>query len=364
MEIKVRAVEGVEEKSVQEVEQELIEKHEEKLNTEVEEAKVEEAEVEETKVEEPSFDDQDVLSFIKEKYDREFKSMDELFVEPEPKEVELPEDVSAFMKFKQETGRGLNDYVKLNQDYDSMDDNTLLKSYYAQTEEGLDSEDIDLLIEDNFKYDEDIDDESDVKRKKLSMKKELAKAKKYLNEQKQKYSAPLESRVTGLSEEDKKGLEEYQQYIKDSKSIQEENSKRTEWFAKKTDEVFGKDFNGFDFKVDDRSFSFAPTDATNLKKQQSDITNFIGKFIDDKGLISDAAGYHRALAVAMNPEKFAKFFYEQGKAEAVEDVSKKSKNIQMDTRQAPAQMSTTGFKVKAMNPSSGRGLKIKSYKKR
>ena len=363
MEIKVRAVEGVEEKSVQEVEQELIEKHEEKLNTEVEEAKVEEAEVEETKVEEPSFDDQDVLSFIKEKYDREFKSMDELFVEPEPKEVELPEDVSAFMKFKQETGRGLNDYVKLNQDYDSMDDNTILKSYYAQTEEGLDSEDIDLLIEDNFKYDEDIDDESDVKRKKLSMKKELAKAKKYLNEQKQKYSTPLESRVTGLSEEDKKGLEEYQQYIKDSKSVQEQNEKLAKWFDDQTNKVFN-DFKGFDFKIEDKAFSYAPSEAAKLKEDQSSLNNFVSKFLNKDGMLEDAAGYHRALAVAMNPEKFAKFFYEQGKAEAVEDVSKKSKNIQMDTRQAPAQMSTTGFKVKAMNPSSGRGLKIKSYKTR
>ena len=364
MELKVRAVEDVEEKSVQEVEQELLEKHEEKVNTEVEETKVEETKVEETKVETTSFDDQDVLSFIKEKYNREFKSMDELFVEPEPKEVELPEDVSAFMKFKQETGRGLGDYMKLNQDYDSMDDNALLKSYYSQTEEGLDSEDIDLLIEDNFGYDEDMDDESDIKRKKLSMKKELAKAKKYLNEQKQKYSAPLESRVNGLSEDDKRGLEEYQQYIKDSKSIQEQNQKKAEWFTKKTEEVFSKDFKGFDFKVDDKEFSFAPTDAKSLKAEQSDIMNFINRFIDDKGLVSDAAGYHRALAVAMNPEKFAKFFYEQGKAEAVEDVSKKSKNIQMDTRQAPAQMNATGFKVKAMNPSSGRGLKIKSYKTR
>lgn len=358
MEIKVRAVEDVEEKSVQEVEQELIQKHEEKLNTEVEETKVEE-----TKVEEPRFDDQDVLSFIKEKYNREFKSMDELFVEPEPKEVELPEDVSAFMKFKQETGRGLNDYVKLNQDYDSMDDNTILKSYYAQTEEGLDSEDIDLLIEDNFKYDEDIDDESDVKRKKLSMKKELAKAKKYLNEQKQKYSTPLESRATGLSEEDKKGLEEYQQYIKDSKSVQEQNEKLAKWFDDQTNKVFN-DFKGFDFKIEDKAFSYAPSEAAKLKEDQSSLNNFVSKFLNKDGMLEDAAGYHRALAVAMNPEKFAKFFYEQGKAEAVEDVSKKSKNIQMDTRQAPAQMSTTGFKVKAMNPSSGRGLKIKSYKTR
>lgn len=358
MELKVRAIEDAEEKSVQEVEQELLEKHEEKLNTEVEETKGEEPEVEA-----PSFDDQDVLSFIKEKYNREFKSMDELFVEPEPKEVELPEDVSAFMKFKQETGRGLGDYMKLNQDYDSMDDNTILKSYYSQTEEGLDSEDIDLLIEDNFGYDEDVDDESDIKRKKLSMKKELAKAKKYLNEQKQKYSAPLESRVTGLSEEDKKGLEEYQQYIKDSKSIQEQNEKLAKWFDEQTNKVFD-DFKGFDFKIEDKAFSYAPSEAAKLKEEQSSLNNFVSKFLNKDGMLEDAAGYHRALAVAMNPEKFAKFFYEQGKAEAVEDVSKKSKNIQMDTRQAPAQMSATGFKVKAMNPSSGRGLKIKSYKTR
>lgn len=363
MELKVRAVEDVEEKSVQEVEQELLEKHEEKVNTEVEETKVEETKVEETKVETPSFDDQDVLSFIKEKYNREFKSMDELFVEPEPKEVELPEDVSAFMKFKQETGRGLGDYMKLNQDYDSMDDNTLLKSYYSQTEEGLDSEDIDLLIEDNFGYDEDMDDESDIKRKKLSMKKELAKAKKYLNEQKQKYSAPLESRVNGLSEDDKRGLEEYQQYIKDSKSIQEQNEKLSKWFDEQTNKVFD-DFKGFDFKIEDKAFSYAPSEAAKLKEQQSSLNNFVSKFLNKDGMLEDAAGYHRALAVAMNPEKFAKFFYEQGKAEAVEDVSKKSKNIQMDTRQAPAQMNATGFKVKAMNPSSGRGLKIKSYKTR
>ena len=353
MELKVRAVEDAEEKSVQEVEQELLEKHEEKVNTEVEETKTEETKEEEAEVEAPSFDDQDVLSFIKEKYDREFKSMDELFVEPEPKEVELPEDVSAFMKFKQETGRGLGDYMKLNQDYDAMDDNTLLKSYYSQTEEGLDSEDIDLLIEDNFGYDEDMDDESDIKRKKLSMKKELAKAKKYLNEQKQKYSAPLESRVNGLSEEDKKGLEEYQQYIKDSKSIQEQNQKKAEWFTKKTEEVFSKDFKGFEYKVGDKKFRFNVKNAQDVKNTQSDINNFVKKFLDENNTMSDAKGYHKSLFTAMNPDAIAQHFYEQGKADALKESIAKSKNVNMDPRQQHSgEINAGGIKVRVLSDSS------------
>ena len=98
--------------------------------------------------------------------------------------------------------------------------------------------------------------------------------------------------------------------------------------------------------------------------KQSDVNNFVGKFLDDKGLIADAKGYHKALAVAMNPEKFAQFFYEQGVAKAVDDVTRKSKNINMDIRKSPQLSTKDGLKIRSVgDKSSGRGLKIRSINK-
>ena len=385
MELKVKAVEAVEEKSMQEVEKELLDKHEEKLIEEdkaaeetpqvkmdfaedgsdktVNEAK-ETSEEKPEPVQEPAeLSEEDVLSYIGKRYGREINSLDELNAAREEAE-ELPEDVASYFKYKKETGRGIEDYVRLQKDFSAMNPDTLLREYLTITEgEGLDPEDIDSLMED-FSYDEELDDESVVKKTKLAKKKTIAKAKKFFNEQKELYKQPLESRPAVDSQSNNEELQEYRQYLESVKTQQQESEAKRDWFLKQTDKVFTEDFKGFDFVLDDKTVTFSPGDAQTIKKNQETPMNFINKYLDDKGLVSDAAGYHRALSIAMNPDKFAKFFYEQGKSEATEDVIRKTKNINMSERRAPEVTNKGGFQVKSVNPDSGRGLKIRSIKRK
>ena len=363
MEIKVKEV-NKEEKSRQQIEQELLEKHEEKYDDvqKVEETeKVETPVAEETKPEEPTteevveektpsseLNDEDVLKYIKNRYDKDISSVEDLFAQKEANE-ELPEDVSAYLKYKKETGRGINDFYNLQKDFDSMDSDQLLAEYYNATEEGLDAIDIKDLIDDNFGFDEEID---------------LAKAKKYFNDQKDKYKIPLESSGGGLSGEEKEMLTAYKSYIDESNTVKEANAKRYDYFLKKTDEVFNNEFKGFEFKVGEKNLTFKPGEATELKNLQSDVNTFLNKYMDNDGLMKDASGYHRALSMAMNPEKYAKFFYDQGVADTVDNVSKKSKNINMDIRQAQQSVTKDGRTIRAVRSNdSGRGLKIRSIKR-
>lgn len=369
MEWKVRAVTDTGEKSKQEIEKDLLEKHEEKLNEEGNQ-KVESGIVEESTPvvedqgeakEDNGLNEDDVLSYIKDRYDKKIDSVGQLFEEREKSE-DLPEDVAAYLKFKKETGRGINDYVSLNKDFDDMNPDKLLREYLVATERGLDSEDIDTLME-AYAYDEDLDDESDIKKTKISKKKAVAKAKDYFESEKEKYRVPLESRGDSISKEDAEKLEEYRQHIKQSTTYDEELKRKQQWFQKKTDEVFGSEFKGFEFTLDeDKKVVFAPADAKELRNAQQNANNFVKKFVDDDGLISDAEGYHRSLAIAMNPDEFAKFFYEQGKSAQADDVMRKMKNTDMSMRNTPEATVKGGMQVKAMNPDSGRGLKIRSRK--
>ena len=379
MEIKVKAVESPDSKSVQEVEKELLEKHEESLNDEAGEANMEGVEQStesattteeqesvqpegEAQTESSELSEEDVLSYIGKRYNREINSFDELVSERESSE-ELPEDVASYLKYKQETGRGFEDFVKLQQDFDEMHPDDLLESYYKATEKGLDDEDIEIML-DEFDYDEDIDAESDIKKIKLAKKKEIAKAKSYFNEMKEQYKQPLESRASEGSQVDTEKLEAYEQYIKSADTQKVEGERRRQWFTEKTDEVFGGEFKGFEFSVDGNAVLYSPQSVDAMKKEQSNVMNFINKFMTEDGLISDAQGYHKAIAVASNPEKFAQFFYEQGKASATEDVTRKMKNINMSERTAPEVSNKGGVQIRAINPDSGKGLKIRSLKKK
>lgn len=361
MEIKVRAIETIEPKSIQEVEKELLQKHEEEINAVQEDVQelVQEP-VQQEPVEE-ELSEEKVLSYIGKRYNKQINSFDELVAERQESEP-LPEDVAAYMKYKKETGRGFEDFIKLKKDFDSMDPDNLLKEYLAITQVGLDAEDIEAMMDD-YRYDEDVDDESKVKKVKIARKKAIAEAKKFFTEQKEKYKLPLESSGLGVSQEEKEEFEAYKQYIQQAKTIQEENERKRKWFDQKSDEVFSKDFKGFEFNINDKKITFSPGDSAELRKAQSNPMNFINKFLDDSGLIKDAAGYHKSLSVAMNPEKFAKFFYEQGLADATEDVLRKTKNINMSERKAPEAVSKGGMQIRAVNQDSGRGLKIRSIKK-
>jgi len=364
MEIKVRSLDAVEPKSMQEVEQELLEKHEREINGEVQvgldTSNIDNA-VQDSQLEEDELSEEKVLSYIGKRYNKQINSFDELMEQRQSNE-ELPEDVAAYLNYKKETGRGFDDFVKLKKDYDAMDPDTLLREYLADTQQNLDAEDIDVLMEE-YTFDEDLDEESKIKRTKIARKKAIAEAKNYFNSQKEKYKFPLESSGMGLSQEEKEEFEAYRQYTKQSKTVQEESDRKRRWFDQKTDEVFSKDFKGFEFDVNEKKIVFAPASAAELKSIQSSPMNFVNKFLDESGLIKDAAGYHRSLSIAMNPEKFAKFFYEQGQADATDDVLRKTKNINMSERRAPEVATKGGMQVRAVAPDSGKGLKIRSIKK-
>ena len=385
MEIKVREVNDVESKSVQEVENELLEKHETQQKLEfddVEKVKPEipksddEIDLSKTKepvqekeevlkeVEEPTKEpyqlkEEDILSFIGERYGKEINSIEELMSAREKSE-ELPEDVAAYFKYKKETGRSLEDYVKLQQDFSKLDPDSLLKEYLTITEEGLDPEDIDSIMED-YMYDEDLDDESVIKKTRLAKKKIIAKAKRFFSEQQEVYKQPLESRESSASQNEE--FKAYKQYVNEAKTQQEESNRKANWFSKKSDDLFGSEFKGFKFNVDDNELLFSPGNASELRKAQDTPMNFVNKFLDDSGMLNNAEGYHRSLAIAMNPDKFASFFYEQGKSNATEDVIRKTKNINMTERTAPEVSTKGGFQVKSVSQPSSRGLRIKSVKR-
>lgn len=360
MELKVRALDEVQEKSVQEIEQELLDKAQQQNETvqqEVEQVQ-EEVQVDDTSSE--GFGENDVLTYLKNRYNKEISSIDELFEQKESNQ-ELPEDVSAFLDYKKKTGRGISDYVKLNRDFDDMADDQLLTEYFKSTEDGLDEEDIQIMMDD-YSYDEELDDETEIKKIRLKKKKTVAKAKKYFNEQKEMYKQPLESSPAGISQSEMEEVEAALQYIKQSKSYEEELGRKREVFVNQTNSFFDNNFKGFDFKVGEKEIVYNPGDTQSLKKAQLDSSNFMKKYVDENNVITDVSGYHKAMAVAMNPEKFARFFYEQGQADATDNVTRKIKNIQMDERKAPEVTNKGGVQIRSVNSDSGRGLKIKSRK--
>jgi len=348
---KVKEVSAEPEKSKQQIEAELLEKHEqqfedadapkteEKVAVEEPVSEKEEVATESTEeVEQKELQDTDVLSYIKNRYkDKEINSIEELFEQRESNE-ELPEDVSTFLKFKKETGRGINDFVKLNKDFDKANPDSLLADYWSETKKHLDSDDIAFELEERFGYDEEMDEESEIRKIKIAKKEELVKAKEYFNKQKEQYKLPLESSSDFV--------------------------KRQEYFLDKTNKLFSEGFKGFEFKVGERELTYKPGNPEQLKKAQSDVTNFISSHVNEDGYLKDANAYHRALSVAMNPEAFAKYFYEQGQADAIGDVTRESKNVDMPVRKASESVSKGGFKVTAMSEERGSGkLRIRSKKK-
>lgn len=374
MSIKVRLVEdSIEEKSVQQVEQELLDKHEREINnenTEADTAGVDDGDESPTATQEQEgvqsedetqaseISEGDVLKYLGNRYGREINSLDELAQVREEQEA-LPEDVSKYLQYKKETGRGINDFYELQKDFNDISPDKLLRDYLTATEKGLDAEDIEDMM-DEYRYDEDLDEESDIKKIKLLKKKTIAKAKDYFASEQEKYKIPLESRRDSLSEDEVNKTKEYEQYIAESKTMEEEFNRKNEVFMKKTDEVFSE-FKGFEFAIDGTNIVFSPGDADELKKNHLNPQSWINKFVDkDSGVMNDAEGYHRSLAMAMNPDKFAKFFYEQGKSASADEQMRKLKNINMTTRSAPEVGQTTeGIQVKSLSTDHGRGLKIR-----
>jgi hypothetical protein len=269
----------------------------------------------------------------------------------------LPENIEKLVSFMEETGGTIEDYTRLNADYSNIDDKTLIKEYYKKNKPYLDSEDLDLLLED-FEYDEDLDEEKDIRKKKLAFKEEVAKAKNFLEETKSKYYDEIKLRP-GVTQEQQKAMDFFNRYNKQQEQA-EENRKV---FQENTKKLFTKDFEGFDISVGEKKYRYKIQNTDGIADKQSDINNLIGKFLDKNGSVSDYKGYHKAMYAAENVDKIAAHFYEQGKADAVKDVVSNSKNVS-DTkaRSTQGEVFLNGFKVKAISGADSTKLKIKTKK--
>jgi len=269
----------------------------------------------------------------------------------------LPENIEKLVSFMEETGGTVQDYVRLNADYTNIDNQALIREYYKQTKPHLDSEDVSLLLED-FDYDEDIDEPKDIRKKKIAFKEEAAKAKNFLEDLKNKYYDEIKLRP-GVTQDQQKATDFFNRYNEEQNSIKQ----KQDIFLNKTSNLFTDNFEGFDFKVSDKKFRYSIKNPSQVAEQQSDISNFIKTFLNDKGEIQDAKGYHKALYAARNADTIAQHFYEQGKADAVKDVMAKSKNISNEPRQtATGDVFIGGLKVKAVSGLDSSKLKIKTKK--
>jgi len=259
----------------------------------------------------------------------------------------LPDNIQKLMDFMEDTGGDLNDYVKLNQDYSELDSQDLLREHYKQTKPHLDNEEINFLMEDQFSYDEDVDSDREIKRKKLALKEQVANAKTQLEENKSKYYEEIKS-GSKLTEEQQKAINFFNRYSEEEAESKKGNEQRVAEFQEKTKNVFNDKFKGFEYNVGEKKFRYNVQDANKVQDTQSDINNFIGKFLDKNNIMTDAEGYHKSLFTAMNPDAIAKHFYEQGQSDAIKTSVEKGKNISMEPRQAHGAVDTGGIKVRVL----------------
>ena len=274
----------------------------------------------------------------------------------------LPENIQKLVDFMEETGGDLNDYVKINQDYSKLDESDLLYEYYKQTKPHLNQEEINFLMDDQFAFDEDVDEDIDIRRKKLALKEQVANAKSHLDGQKSKYYEEIKA-GSKLTSEQQKAVDFFNRYNKESEVTQKTVKKNSDIFTQKTKNVFNDKFKGFEYNVGDKKYRFNVNNAEEVKTTQSDINNFTKKFLDKNNTLSDAKGYHKSLYTAMNADAVAKHFYEQGKADAMKNSVAKAKNVDMSPRQSHGVIEAGGLKVKVLGQdSSDFKFKIKNNK--
>ena len=278
----------------------------------------------------------------------------------QPVQPELPENINKLIDFMRETGGTMQDYLRLNTNYDDVDRDVLVKEYYKNTKSHLSAEEIDFMIEDNFAFDEDIDEDREVRRKKLAYKEEVAKARAFLEDTKNKYYDDIKLKSPALSEDQQKAADFFNRHKED----QERNDRSRDAFTSKTNEVFNEKFEGFDFTLGDKKFKYGVQNPSQVKESQSDINNFVRKFLGEDGTFKDATGYHKALYAGANADKMANHFYEQGKADAIRDVVNKSNNTSTSARKAaPVDSARFGaYKIKSVSGADSSKLKIKKFR--
>jgi hypothetical protein len=276
--------------------------------------------------------------------------------------IELPENIQKVVDFMNDTGGTLEDYVKLNTDYASLSESQLLREYYETTRPHLEKEEIDFLMEDNFSYDEELDEERDVRKKKIAYKEELAKAKNHLDGLKSKYYEEIKA-GSRLNPDQQKAVEFFNRYNKENEQSSKIAEQQKKTFLNKTNDVFNNNFKGFEYNVGDKKYRFNVKDAESVKSSQSDINNFVKKFLNDKNEMSDALGYHKSLFTAMNPDAVAKHFYEQGRSDAIKSSVSNAKNVDMEPRRGHEKTTTSnGWTVKSVNGLDTSKLKVRIKK--
>ena len=290
------------------------------------------------------------------------EKIEEKVIAPTPEEArevaQLPENIEKVVDFMKETGGTLEDYVRLNADYSNVDNDTLLREYYKQAKSHLDSSEINFMIEDNFSFDEEVDEEREVRKKKLAYKEEVAKAKGHLEGLKSKYYEEIKLRP-GVTQDQKKATDFFNRYNEEQNTAQQQH----EDFKSNTKDYFSKDFKGFDINVGEKKFRYGVKNPSEVATKQSNITNTIKKFLDDKGNVKDVKGYHKAMYAAENVDKIAQHFYEQGQSDATKDLVAKSKNIPQEIRSTPSSDTfVSGLQVKSISGLDSSKLKIKTRK--
>lgn len=270
----------------------------------------------------------------------------------------LPENIEKLVDFMKETGGDIQDYVRLNTNYDDVDKNVLVKEYYKSTKPHLSNEEIDFIIDDNFAFDEDVDEDTDIRKKKIAYKEEVARAKTFLEETKNKYYEDIKLKSTGNSEQS-----EAQSFFDRFKKNEALASKNQEIFRTNTKQLFSQEFEGFDFNVNDKTFRMSVPNVEKVAEKQQDIGNFISKFTGEDGAVIDTAGYHKALYAANNPDKMANHFYEQGKADAIREITNKSNNVSTEARQAAPKgdVKMGKWTIKGVSGGNSSQLKIKKF---
>jgi len=341
---------------------EKVEVFEEQVKEEVQE-EVQEKEEEEKPVEKNNDQKEVVLEEVQEEEIQQQvveEKIEEPVIEkqPEPQAV-VPENLKDLVKFMEDTGGSLEDYTRLNADYSNIDDNALLLEYYKNTKPHLNMEEIEFLVEDKFQFDEDLDEPRDIRKKKLAFKEEIVKARKHLTGLKDQYykEVKLGSKLTS---EQKEAVEFYNKYKQEQTTNSEIQKQQLERFQKSTDSVFNNNFKGFDFNVGEKTYRYNIKDVQDVKSYQSDISNFVREFLDDKNMMQDARGYHKALYAGKNIDKIVKHFYDQGKADAIKETSMSAKNIDMSPRKSSAPViDAGGMKFKVLGGDNSSSLKFK-----
>ena len=295
---------------------------------------------------------------VKEQTEELTEKVEEAVAEAQETGKAIPENLQKVVDFMEETGGTLEDYVRLNQDFSSYDDMSVLREYYKQTKSHLTDDEVSFLIEDSFSFNEEEDSEREIKKKKIALKEQVANAKSHLDGQKSKYYEEIKA-GSRLTTEQQKAVNFFNRYNKESEETNKIAEKQTNTFKLKTQQVFNDKFKGFEYNVGDKRYRFNVKNANEVKETQGDINNFVKKFLNKNNEMSDAKGYHKSLFTAMNPDAIANHFYEQGKADAMKDSVAKAKNVSMDPRQSFSNDNTSGPKVRVLNDDTSPTFKFK-----